>query len=142
MNDLDSITITEKSSKQSSGFLSWELAELPNAPVFRMRQWTILVGPGLMMAGANIGGGEWLLGPLVTAQYGGRVMWLATVAILMQVFFNLAVMRYTLYTGESIFVGFFRTPQDLGFGRSFISWQILAAIGLIWLPMRPFPSQL
>jgi hypothetical protein len=61
------------------------------------------------MAGANIGGGEWMLGPLVTAQYGGRVMWLGTLAILMQVFYNLAIMRYALYTGESIFVGFFRT---------------------------------
>jgi hypothetical protein len=61
------------------------------------------------MAGANIGGGEWTLGPLVTAQYGGRVMWLGTTAILMQVFYNLAIMRYALYTGESIFVGFFRT---------------------------------
>jgi len=93
----------------ASTFPSWETAELPPAPVFRARQWTGLIGPGLLMAGANIGGGEWTLGPLVTAQYGGRVMWLGTTAILMQVFYNLAVMRYALYTGESIFVGFFRT---------------------------------
>jgi len=70
----------------------------------------MLIGPGLLMAGANIGGGEWLFGPLVTAQYGGQVMWLATVAILLQVFYNLAIMRYSLYCGESIFVGLFRTP--------------------------------
>ena len=93
----------------ASTFPSWETAELPPAPIFRARQWTGLIGPGLLMAGANIGGGEWTLGPLVTAQYGGRVMWLGTTAILMQVFYNLAIMRYALYTGESIFVGFFRT---------------------------------
>jgi len=92
-----------------SSFRPWEKAELPPAPIFRARQWTGLIGPGLLMAGANIGGGEWTLGPLVTAQYGGRVMWLGTTAILMQVFYNLAIMRYALYTGESIFVGFFRT---------------------------------
>lgn len=61
------------------------------------------------MVGANIGGGEWLFGPLVTAQYGGGILWLANLSILLQVFYNLAVMRYTLYCGEPIFVGFFRT---------------------------------
>ena len=61
------------------------------------------------MVGANIGGREWLFGPLVTAQFGGRILWLATVSIIVQVAYNLSVMRYTLYTGETIFVGFFRT---------------------------------
>ena len=100
-------------------FPSWETAELPPPPVFRARQWTGLIGPGLLMAGANIGGGEWTLGPVVTAQYGGRVMWLGTTAILMQVFYNLAIMRYALYTGESIFVGFFRTRPGPWFWTPF-----------------------
>jgi hypothetical protein len=91
-------------------FPPWDQDELPEAPAFRWRRWTLLIGPGLMMAGSNIGGGEWLLGPLVTAQYGGRVLWLATLAILVQVFYNLAVMRYALYSGEPIFLGYFRTP--------------------------------
>jgi hypothetical protein len=34
---------------------------------------------------------------------------------LMQVFYNLAIMRYALYTGESIFVGFFRTRPGTAF---------------------------
>ncbi|MGH9660811.1 MAG: Nramp family divalent metal transporter [Bryobacteraceae bacterium] len=90
-------------------FPAWEKSELPEPPVFPMRQWRMLIGPGLLMVGANIGGGEWLFGPLVTAQYGGRLMWLALVAIVMQVFYNLSVMRYALWCGEPIFVGFFRT---------------------------------
>ena len=40
------------------------------------------------------GGGEWLLGPLVTAQYGGQILWLATLAILLQVSYNLAAMLH------------------------------------------------
>ncbi|MGH6959753.1 MAG: Nramp family divalent metal transporter, partial [Dongiaceae bacterium] len=92
-----------------------------------------MIGPGLLMAGSNIGGGEWLFGPLVTAQYGGRLMWLATTSILMQVFYNLAVMRYALYCGEPIFVGFFRTPPGPRF------WTVVYMIndmGSLW----PFVS--
>ncbi|MBI4604177.1 MAG: Nramp family divalent metal transporter [Planctomycetes bacterium] len=85
----------------------WEVAELPRAPRL---SWSPrgLIGPGLMMAGAAIGGGEWLMGPAVTAQYGGIVMWLAMVSILFQVIYNLEIMRYTAYCGEPIVVGFFR----------------------------------
>lgn len=93
----------------SQGFTPWEKAPLPDPPRQFATRWSSLIGPGLLMVGANIGGGEWLFGPLVTAQYGGRVMWLATLAILGQLFLNLAVMRYALYCGETIFVGFFRT---------------------------------
>jgi hypothetical protein len=89
----------------------------------------MLIGPGLLMVGANIGGGEWLFGPLVTAQYGGGVMWLANVAILMQVFYNLSVMRYTLYCGEPIFVGYFRTSPGPRFWTVFY---IFADLGALW----------
>lgn len=81
------------------------------------------------MVGANIGGGEWLFGPLVTAQYGGTVLWLATLAIVVQVAYNLSVMRYTLYTGETIFVGFFRLPPGLPFWPMFY---LLFEIGGVW----------
>jgi hypothetical protein len=92
-------------------FPAWQASELPDPPAFRWhwRSMAALVGPGLLMAGANVGGGEWLFGPLVTAQYGGRVLWLASLSILVQVAYNLAIMRYTLATGETIFVGYFRT---------------------------------
>ncbi len=110
-------------------FPPWDRAGLPNPPVFRLRHWTLLIGPGLMMVGSNIGGGEWLFGPLVTAQYGGAVMWIATLSILMQVFYNLAVMRYALYCGEPIFVGFFRTPPGPRFWTLFY---ILNDLGGLW----------
>lgn len=87
---------------------SWTAAELPPAPRLTLRSWALLVGPGLVAGGAAIGGGEWLAGPLTTARYGGAILWLSTVSILVQVFYNLEICRYTLYCGEPIFTGKFR----------------------------------
>jgi hypothetical protein len=86
----------------------WDIGELPEAPKLTRRSWTLLIGPGLVAAGAAIGGGEWLAGPLTTARYGGAILWLATVSILAQVLYNLEICRYTLYCGEPIFTGKFR----------------------------------
>lgn len=88
----------------------WDLGELIDAPKFRWRNWPMLLGPGLVMGAAAIGGGEWLTGPLVTAKYGGALLWLATLSILAQVLYNIEISRYTLYSGEPIFTGKFRIP--------------------------------
>lgn len=87
----------------------WNTGELIEAPTFTWRNWAALIGPGLVMGGSAIGGGEWLKGPEVTARYGGALLWLATLSILGQVIYNLEISRYTLYTGEPIFTGKFRT---------------------------------
>ncbi len=44
----------------SAAFPPWEKDVLPAAPKFHWRQWTMLIGPGLLMVGANIGGGAGL----------------------------------------------------------------------------------
>ena len=87
----------------------WTTGELPDAPRFTWKNWAAMLGPGLLMGGAAIGGGEWLMGPMVTARYGGALLWLATLSILSQVIYNLEISRYTLYSGEPIFTGKFRT---------------------------------
>ena len=87
----------------------WDGGELPEAPAFSARNWTSMLGPGLVMASAAIGGGEWLTGPVVTSRYGGGLLWLAAISILVQVIYNVEISRYTLYTGEPIFTGKFRT---------------------------------
>ena len=94
----------------AGGMPAWRVGELPEAPRFTLRNWFALLGPGLLMGGASVGGGEWLMGPAVAARYGPGLMWLATLSIVAQVFYNLEISRYTLYTGEPIFTGKFRTP--------------------------------
>jgi len=87
----------------------WDTGELIDAPRFTWKNWFALIGPGLVLGGASIGGGEWLLGPRVTAVYGGALLWLTTLSVLGQVIYNIEISRYTLYTGEPIFTGKFRT---------------------------------
>jgi Mn2+/Fe2+ NRAMP family transporter len=87
----------------------WNVGDLPDAPQFHWSSVWQFLGPGLLMGGAAIGGGEWLQGPLTTARYGGGLLWLATLSILGQVLYNIEISRYTLYSGEPIFTGKFRT---------------------------------
>lgn len=86
----------------------WDTGELVDAPRFNWRNLAAIIGPGLVMGGSAIGGGEWLTGPLVTARFGGALLWLATLSILGQVIYNIEISRYTLYCGEPIFTGKFR----------------------------------
>jgi hypothetical protein len=100
----------------------WNVGELREPPRFTAKSWAMLLGPGLVLGGASIGGGEWLLGPLVSARYGGALLWLATLSILGQVVYNMEISRYTLYTGEPIFVGKFRVAP----GPRFWLWAYVA----------------
>lgn len=87
----------------------WNVGELPEPPRVTWRTIALLLGPGLVSGGAAIGAGEWLSGPAVTAKYGAAMLWLATISILGQVVYNFEISRYTLYCGETIFTGKFRT---------------------------------
>lgn len=91
------------------GLPPWGEADLPEPQPLRWRNWLSFLGPGLVMMGIQIGGGEWLIGPLITAKYGGGLMWIATVAIVLQIFYNMECGRYALYTGEPMMTGFMRT---------------------------------
>ena len=117
--EMQSSTPSSSGAPNSSGFVApypgskampqWNTGELVDAPRFTRANWFAMLGPGLLMGGAAIGGGEWLIGPLVTAKYGGAMMWLATLSILGQLLYNIEISRYTLYSGEPIFNGKFRT---------------------------------
>ena len=62
----------------------WEVADLPAPPPYRFgRALRGITGPGIIALGISIGSGEWLLGPSVTARYGGSLLWIATVAVLL-----------------------------------------------------------
>jgi hypothetical protein len=128
----------------------WSAGELVDAPTFTLRNWFAMLGPGLLMGGAAIGGGEWLMGPLVTARFGGALLWLATLSILFQVVYNLEISRYTLYSGEPIFTGKFRTPPGprfwllayllLDFGSIFPYLASSAATPLFAIVWRRMPE--
>jgi hypothetical protein len=87
---------------------NWEVGTLEPPPHFSGKRLAALIGPGILLAGSSVGAGEWLFGPAVSAQFGGTFLWLATISIVTQGFYNLEVMRYTLYCGEPVFTGFFR----------------------------------
>lgn len=87
---------------------AWEIRELPEAPPFSLRNLFRMIGPGAILLASSIGGGEWLVGPAISVQYGRSLLWIATAAILLQLLFNLEALRYTLYTGEPVVSGFMR----------------------------------
>lgn len=94
---------------------TWEVDELPVPKPLGWRNLIGLIGPGIVMCGIQVGGGEWLLGPDITARYGGGLMWIATIAIVLQVFYNIECGRYALYTGEPVFTGMMRTKPGPSF---------------------------
>ena len=115
----------------SAGLLPpWHVGQLPEPPHPGWRLWIGLVGPGVVLAGTSIGSGEWLFGPAVTAQYGPTFLWLATISIVLQVFCNLMMMRFTLYCGEPIIAGGMRTwPGPRGW---ICVYGLLDLVGAIW----------
>ncbi len=76
------------------------------------------MGPAVIALGGTIGGGEWLVGPSLFVKWGLGLLWITTVSSLLQVFLNLEMFRYTLYTGEPITVGFMRLKP----GKAFWGW--------------------
>ncbi len=107
----------------------WTHGPLAEPPRPGWRLWIGLLGPGVVLAGTSIGSGEWLFGPAVSAQYGATLLWLASISIMLQVFCNLMMMRYTLYCGEPIIVGGLRVwPGPM----SWIAFYVVLDIAAIW----------
>ncbi len=128
----------------------WEVAELPAPPRYKLSlAFAGILGPGIIALGASIGSGEWLLGPAITAQYGGTLLWIATIAIVLQSILNTEAIRYTLYTGEPMLSGYMRCKPGPRFWAIFYSgvdffgiwpgWAMTAATALAaaWLGYMP-----
>jgi hypothetical protein len=102
------------------GLLSpWDVADLPAPLPFGFRNMLKVIGPGAIMAATSIGGGEWLVGPAAAVKYSSSIFLIATVAIVLQVIFNLEAIRYTLYTGEPIYGGIMRLRPGPKFWAGF-----------------------
>ncbi len=111
-----------------TGLPAWNEGELP-AP--HRRTWRDLLGPGIVMAGASLGAGEWLLGPAVTVRYGGALLWITLLTLVAQYVYNVEASRYTLATGEGIMTGKLRLKPGSRF------WTILYAVIDFWT-MLPY----
>lgn len=85
------------------------------------------MGPTFILLGLSLGSGELILWPYLTANYGLGLIWGALLGITFQYILNTEVMRYTLYKGESIFLGFKRMGSLLPIWfilATFIPWGI------------------
>jgi len=106
--------MSESTAQRDEAFLPasclppWGVADLPEPQPLATRSWWSFIGPGIVMCGIAIAGGEWLVGADITARYGGGLMWIATLAIVAQLFYNLECGRYALYCGEPMITGFMR----------------------------------
>ena len=114
----------------AGGLPAWSVAELPAPPPFGLRGLLKVIGPGAIMAATSIGGGEWLIGPAAAVKYSADIFLIATLAIALQVVFNLEAIRYTLYTGEPIYGGIMRLGPGPRFWAAFYS--VLGFLQLGW----------
>src|SRR5262247_34938 len=71
-----------------SGLDPWTVAELPAPPVAQGFRLLRVIGPGAIILGASIGSGEWLIGPAAFVKYGMSLLWVTTVAVVLQTIFN------------------------------------------------------
>lgn len=101
--------MSDKPTVAAGALAPWEIDNLPEPPRSGRTLWLGLIGPGVVLAGTSIGTGEWLFGPVVSAQYGASLFWLAMISIVLQGFANLMFMRYAIYCGEPMNVGILRT---------------------------------
>jgi Mn2+/Fe2+ NRAMP family transporter len=108
----------------------WGRADLPAPPPFTKRNVLSVIGPGTIALSMAIGSGEWLMGPAASVAYGPAILWVTTVAVILQVIFNQECGRYVMYTGETTFSGFMRTAP----GPRFWGWvyAILGALQSGW----------
>lgn len=77
--------------------------ELPESPPLIK-----LIGPSFIILGVGLGSGELILWPYLSSNFGLGIIWAAVLGITFQFFINMEIERYTLVTGESIFVGLTR----------------------------------
>ncbi|HYG78330.1 MAG TPA: Nramp family divalent metal transporter [Planctomycetota bacterium] len=89
-----------------------------------------MIGPGAVMVGLAIGAGEIVIWPYITAKYGPGMVWAAVVGVMLQVWVNFEVGRWTICTGETVFTGYARVWR--GFAPLFIVFTILGWLAPGW----------
>ncbi len=112
-----------------SGLEPLQKAELPAPPNPKGLSWIGVVGPGVIVLGASIGSGEFLLGPAAFVQYGLVLLWVTLVAAFLQTVLNTELMRWTVATGEPVVTGFMRTRPGSQFWACFYALLYFLQVG-------------
>jgi hypothetical protein len=130
---------------------AWQVGELPAPPARSLGSYLRLAGPGAIILSLSIGSGEWLLGPKTAVEYGPSLLWICTIAVVLQTVFNIECIRYTLYCGEPILVGFARLAPGPRFWRAiwlvllFLSvgpgWALASATAMAAMILRRLPQE-
>ena len=126
----DPDSLTPEAGADHGSLPRWGKDDLPEPPPFSGRNLFRVIGPGAILLVASTGGGEWLVGPAVGVQYGVSVFWVVTIAVVLQVVFNLESLRYTLYTGEPMITGIMRLSPGSRFWAIVYSIFGVATLGL------------
>ncbi len=72
-----------------------------------------MIGPSIILAGLALGSGEFVIWPHITFKSQFVFFWACLLAVVMQYFLNLEIMRWTLATGESAMTGIIRLSRHL-----------------------------
>ncbi len=110
----------------------WQVGELPSPPARSLGSFLRLAGPGAIILSLSIGSGEWLLGPKIAVEHGPGLLWICTIAVALQTVFNIECIRYTLYCGEPILVGFTRLAPGPRFWRAIWLVLLFLSVGPGW----------
>lgn len=94
---------------REDGFGDLEVRELPAPPPLRAA-----LGPGVVWMALAQGSGELYFWPYFAAKYGTLYLCLLIPACVLQMPLNIEIGRYTILTGESVFVGFTRLSRRFG----------------------------
>jgi Mn2+/Fe2+ NRAMP family transporter len=101
------------------------MGEIPLSPPKTLAGKLKLIGPGIILAAAAIGSGELILTPRAGALFGLSIAWIILLSVVYKLFLTLGLARYTIATGEDIFVGFSHLPGP----RNWFVW----IMGVIYL---------
>ncbi|MEX2174265.1 MAG: Nramp family divalent metal transporter [Pirellulaceae bacterium] len=77
-------------------------------PTIGLRQ---MLGPSIILAGLALGSGEFVIWPYITLKTEFVLFWACLLAVTMQYFLNVEIMRWTLATGETAMTGIIRLSR-------------------------------
>jgi len=89
-----------------------------------------MAGPGAVLVGLSVGAGEIVIWPRTVAQFGASMVWVAVLGVLLQLWINFEIGRWTVATGETMYTGYARVWR--GFGPLFILLTILGWLAPGW----------